>query len=477
MRSRRFSTNFVLAIAALTLLATTAQADVTISSQPTQNMTCSGGVCAPTAKTAVLNVGDLETLLAAGNVTVTTQGFRNKQANNIVIAAALSWATPSSLKLDAFQSVTIDGSVAVNGLGGLAIVTDEGGTSGTFSVGMNSSVEFQNLSSSLTINGAGYSLVNSVATLAGAVAANPNGDYALASSYNASGDGTYSSSPIATAFAGVFEGLGNTISNLTISEPCCYTNTGLFDTLAAGGVIRDVGIINGTFTFVGPGFRVGLLAGGSLGTISNSYSSGTITNGAGGNFGGLVGENDGAVVASNSSATITIGSGGVGGGLVGYNSGSIDSSYATGALPGTSAGNGGLVGYANSSSAITNSYATGEVGGKFAGGLVAETLGTISNSYSIGATTGGMGGYLGGLIGYDQSNPGSLVDTYWDMTTSGIDNKTQGAGNIANDPGIKGKTTTQLQAHLPRGFDKKIWGEDPAINGGLPYLLANPPPS
>jgi len=165
MRSRRFSTNFVLAIAALTLLATTAQADVTISSQPTQNMTCSGGVCAPTAKTAVLNVGDLETLLAAGNVTVTTQGFRNKQANNIVIAAALSWATPSSLKLDAFQSVTIDGSVAVNGLGGLAIVTDEGGTSGTFSVGMNSSVEFQNLSSSLTINGAGYSLVNSVATL------------------------------------------------------------------------------------------------------------------------------------------------------------------------------------------------------------------------------------------------------------------------------------------------------------------------
>jgi len=191
----------------------------------------------------------------------------------------------------------------------------------------------------------------------------------------------------------------------------------------------------------------------------------------------LVGENDGAVVASNSSATITIGSGGVGGGLVGYNSGSIDSSYATGALPGTSAGNGGLVGYANSSSAITNSYATGEVGGKFAGGLVAETLGTISNSYSIGATTGGMGGYLGGLIGYDQSNPGSLVDTYWDMTTSGIDNKTQGAGNIANDPGIKGKTTTQLQAHLPRGFDKKIWGEDPAINGGLPYLLANPPPS
>ena len=63
-------------VAALaSMLATTsAHATVAISSQTTQNMTCSGGVCAPTAKSAVLNAGDLETLLASGNVSVTTTG-------------------------------------------------------------------------------------------------------------------------------------------------------------------------------------------------------------------------------------------------------------------------------------------------------------------------------------------------------------------------------------------------------------------
>jgi hypothetical protein len=60
------------------------------------------------------------------------------------------------------------------------------------------------------------------------------------------------------------------------------------------------------------------------------------------------------------------------------------------------------------------------------------------------------------------------------MTTSKI-KKNQGAGNIADDPGIKGKTTQQLQSGLPKGFDPKIWAENPKINGGLPYLIANPP--
>ena len=51
-----------------------AYADVVISTQATQNMTCSGGVCAPTAAGAVLNRSDLATPLAAGHVTVTTTG-------------------------------------------------------------------------------------------------------------------------------------------------------------------------------------------------------------------------------------------------------------------------------------------------------------------------------------------------------------------------------------------------------------------
>ena len=70
---------------------------------------------------------------------------------------------------------------------------------------------------------------------------------------------------------------------------------------------------------------------------------------------------------------------------------------------------------------------------------------------------------------------GTISDVYWDTTTSGITNLGEGAGNIANDPGITGETTAQLQAGLPPGFDPSIWAEDPSINGGLPYLIANPP--
>jgi len=29
---------------------------------------------------------------------------------------------------------------------------------------------------------------------------------------------------------------------------------------------------------------------------------------------------------------------------------------------------------------------------------------------------------------------------------------------------------------LPKGLDKKIWAQNPTINNGLPYLIANPPP-
>src|ERR1700722_10279545 len=51
-----------------------AKADVLISSAPTSNMSCSAGVCVPTASDAVLNATDLENLLAAGNIKVTTTG-------------------------------------------------------------------------------------------------------------------------------------------------------------------------------------------------------------------------------------------------------------------------------------------------------------------------------------------------------------------------------------------------------------------
>jgi hypothetical protein len=102
--------------------------------------------------------------------------------------------------------------------------------------------------------------------------------------------------------------------------------------------------------------------------------------------------------------------------------------------------------------------------------------GTITDSYATGAVTGGTGSTIGGLVGYDESLPGSIAHSYWDETTSGITTSSQGAGNIANDSGITGKTNAQLTSGLPFGFSSSIWAESASINGGLPYLINNPSP-
>jgi hypothetical protein len=203
-----------------------------------------------------------------------------------------------------------------------------------------------------------------------------------------------------------------------------------------------------------------------------------------GYIGGLVGDN-GGIINNSSASGVVVGSRFVGG-LVFSNSGTISNSFATGAVVAKkyAAWAGGLVGF-NAQGTIVNSYATGSVTGirrqepppyaSNLGGLVGKNYTTVSYSYSTGAVTGAAGDNIGGLLGADGSSSGSLTDTDWDTDTSGITNLSQGAGNIANDPGITGLTTAQLQSGLPTGFDPKVWAEKPNINSGLPYLLANPP--
>src|SRR5581483_4521178 len=112
------------------------------------------------------------------------------------------------------------------------------------------------------------------------------------------------------------------------------------------------------------------------------------------------------------------------------------------------------------------------------GGLVGQNdpHGSISSSYAAGEIMEGKSGQpkLGGLIGYDQAAPGSLINTYWDLD-KGVRDPAQGAGNIRNDPGITGLTTQQLQSGLPAGFDPTLWAVDARRNGGFPYLLAVSP--
>lgn len=465
-------------VTAAGLAAGPANATLTISNGATKNVSCSAGVCAATAKNAVLNAGELANMLASGDVSVQSKS----KAKDIELRVALSFASASRLTLDAYQSITFDKPLTVAGSGALTLTTNDGGTGGELSFVAPGRVAFWDLSSSLVIDGASYTLVGDIATLASDIAADASGHYALADNYDASVDGTYASSPIATTFTGTFEGLGNTISHLSISDTNTDDDIALFETLDSSSVARDVSLAGIHITAGEASSAAGLVALND-GLVLSDKVSGSIKVKAPGVFhtpivGGLVAFNTQTVSRSSAAVKITVsGKFNTIGGLIGSNSGTVDSSFATGPIIGGNHVNAGsLIGH--NYGGILNSYAVGSVAvgtDSSVGGTVGLNHGFVERTYSIGAPTGDSGSFVGGFIGDDQSNL-ICVDCYWDVTTSGITDLSRGAGNRANDPDIVGMTTTQLQSQLPSGFDPSIWAEAPGVNDGFPYLLSNPPP-
>jgi hypothetical protein len=226
-------------------------------------------------------------------------------------------------------------------------------------------------------------------------------------------------------FTGSFDGLGHTISNLTMAWPAQLAYIGLFGDVQPGSIIKNVGLINASVTAIGaspysqPANGTGALVGTNQGSISNSYATGTVSGGS--YVGGLVGNNYGAASnasISNSHATVTVSGSSRVGGLAGGNygsGGSITNSYATGTVVGSSTA-GGLVGWNNGS--IANSYATGNVsdgmGAGIVGGLVGNNYGSIANSYATGTANGYIN--VGGLAG---ANSGSIANAYATGNVSG----------------------------------------------------------
>lgn len=602
--------------------------NVTISKSKTVTENCTGGICTPEGNDSVLNVRMLESLLATGNVEVTT-GSSGSQSGDITVAAPLSWSSAYTLTLDAYHSILVNTPITVKGAGGLSLVTNDGGSGGALTFAGGGHVRFSSLGSALTINGARFRLVGSIAALAHGIKADSTGNFALARSYDASRAGTYASSPIPTTLAGFVEGLGNAIVNLSINDGTTSdlvalfsSNLGTIENLnlenvaivgpqgttssasivgglagtnfgylyndsvsgsvsigSAGGFANigalagaSSGVINGSNSQAGVTAGVSSNTGGlvglnnTYGSINNSFAGGNVTGGDSGEVGGLTGDNVGSISYSDATGAVTGGNNaGVGGlsgdnvqtgsilagyatgsatggantaagGLVGFNYAAISGSWAGGTVNGAASSNiGGLVGATDGS--VSDSFATGNVDGTgdyvqagglagtnfgsgtvagswsdgsvtagdfaSAGGLAGNNVGySISNSYALGSISGGASADVGGLVGYSNSATSyaystgapiggtnayvggllgyadvgsSATDTYWDTTTSGITNLSQGAGNIANDPGITGLTTQQFQSGLPVGFDPSVWAENTGINNGLPYLLANPP--
>jgi hypothetical protein len=233
--------------------------------------------------------------------------------------------------------------------------------------------------------------------------------------------------PIGTAddqFIGSFDGQGYEIRDLFINRPD-EDHVGLFGEVGQEGVTKDIGMVN--VTVIGADY-VGSLVGHSEGSVSNSYSTGSVNGEE--NVGSLVGHNGGIVNNSHSSGSV-LGDSRVGG-LVGWNQATLSDSYSSCSVTGNSSV-GGLVGdnwYYEGT--VSNSYSTGSVTGRrWVGGLVGVNYyGSVTHSYSTGSVTGSS--QIGGLVGY---NTDTVSNSFWDMVTSKMEESDGGTG----------RTTAEMQ--------------------------------
>jgi hypothetical protein len=207
--------------------------------------------------------------------------------------------------------------------------------------------------------------------------------------------------------AGEFDGNDHKISNLSFSfDFVCHV--GLFGYLASGGKVTQMAVENVNIT--GTSFVGGLVGVNREGTVSNSYSTGSI---------------NGSATTSTISYEEDVG------GLVGANwKGTVSDSYFNGSVNGFREV-GGLVGD-NYEGTVSNSYSTGNVtGSEHVGGLVGwNKVGIVRNSYSTGSVNGFR--CVGGLAGL---NYGTVYNSFWDTETS---------GRSSSDGGT-GKNTTEMK--------------------------------
>ena len=256
-----------------------------------------------------------------------------------------------------------------------------------------------------------------------------------------------------TAFTGSLDGQGHTIAHLTIHRSLT-DYVGLFGVAFTGSVISNVGLTEADITGA---LEVGGLAGINYGTVSNSYTTGTVS--GFGYVGALVGDNVGGI--ADSYATGSVGGSVSVGGLVGVNEGVVINSHATGSVSGHD-NVGGLVGLNQGSGIITHSHAAGGVvdprdllltaissgdlpgfisGNDNVGGLVGHNSGAISDSHAANNVSGNNN--VGGLVGYNEGGistsyaagsglSGPLLDYIASLSLTQIDPLTASVrGNIA----------------------------------------------
>lgn len=431
----------------------------------------------------------VSTALAGGNLTIQSNSGATGTAGDINVNDVVAWMT-NTLTLSAQNDINInaymrttDGGLALEfGLGALAA-----GNSSNLNTASGVKVDLGSTSTYTTRQGAdgvmnSYTIISTLAELQGMdtltnYALGGDIDASASSSWNG-GAGFVPIGNIVSPYMKTFDGLGHTISGLTINRPT-EDYVGLFGVEA--GVIRNVGLSGGSVTghddvggLVGKNFGTinnsstgssvsgSSYVGGLVGehsyyqastftpttsaVISNSYATGSVS-GVGGNgiytvsngyVGGLVGVSYDSVIRNSYATGSVSGVTNTAGGLVGWNSGDVANSYATGNVSNVDAFAGGLVGANYAHGVISDSYATGNISNVWsaAGGLVGANWGyiyipgaqeirdgIIRNSYATGSVSGTND--VGGLVGsyyVSTVTPGSISNSYATGSVTGTSN-------------------------------------------------------
>jgi filamentous hemagglutinin family protein len=498
----------------------------------------------------VAGVGDLPGKIIVRNVLIETNpvgrvalgGATTGSAGDVTVATGASvsalsgpLAEPLRLTLSAASNVVIGSSIA-NTPDGASLVLradNQGSSNGTVIFGGGNTIGLFGANSTIDIyhnpasfgtptdysanitNGqlTTYQLVNSLTDLQ-AINNFATQNFALNRNLDAKETAAWNSGagfmPIGSGsnFSGNFDGLGYSISNLTINRPG-ENDVGLFAGLAGpafqpGIKVRNLSVLGATIT---GGFGTGIIAGGTGNcgfcgsvTLDNIFVSGTV-NGTG-NVGGLLGGSGTTTIVRNSgSAADIVGTGNRIGGLIGgaYQA-NVTQSFATGSVTGgaNSEDVGGLIGWHDYGSltdvyasgnvsagagakyvggltgtnwvSVTRAYATGNVtvgsGGDAVGGLVGQNLGpgygTIGQSYSSGAVSVMSGTNIGGLVGNNAG--GVILDSYWDSFSSGpatafgADTGTiTNLNAVTSDPGQFGAPNYALGMGAYANFNASDW--------------------
>ncbi|MBA4410545.1 MAG: hypothetical protein Q8S54_04580 [Bacteroidota bacterium] len=208
-------------------------------------------------------------------------------------------------------------------------------------------------------------------------------------------------------FQGIFDGNGKVIRNIKIGSeeiPVRIADAGLFG-YVLGGEIKNLGVHWIRINTSGDSHVGGIAGAETNSKITNCFTTGSFS---GSNVGGIVSWSSGTISDCYSTATISgYGNYNYSGGIVGYSSGTISGSYSTGSISGAIVG--GIAG-SSSIGTIINCYSTGSVSGRITGGIAGSLGGTIINCYSTGnvSATGQFSSYAGGIA----SDKGSILNCY-----------------------------------------------------------------